>query len=313
MIDAPDCGGNESALLSNNVAPYLNAIDPLHNIIYSVHAYWPLPTNASTVLKNRITNLKTSAYPFVLGEVAATSDCNDVILLDSVLKYAKQADIGWLAWSWDRDNCPARQLTTNGLYSSLTSVGNTLINNSQYGLANTAVKILPLYFGPFTINSLTLNSSLIGNHYVLQWNLADAFIAKQLLFSEDGINFNNALSLFDKQENYKCEQPLNATRYCKLIYTTTASQQALHSNIVALHASINAITIKPNPATQVINFEGINTPFDFTIRDINGRVVIKQSKITLANPISINSLCNGLYFVELKSNGIHKIVKLIKQ
>jgi hypothetical protein len=45
-----------------------------------------------------------------------------------------QHEIGWLAWSWWKDNCPSRQMSSTGAYAGLTTYGNDLVNNASYGL-----------------------------------------------------------------------------------------------------------------------------------------------------------------------------------
>jgi poly(3-hydroxybutyrate) depolymerase len=314
MIDAPDCGGNESAILSNSVASHLHNIDPLHNIIFSVHTYWPLPTNTSTILKNRITSMQNSSYPFVLGEVAATSDCSDVILLDSILKFAKQADIGWLAWSWDRDNCGARQLSTNGLFTSLTTVGNTFINNSQYGLASTAVKILPLYLSPLNTNAIELKASIVNNYYRFDWTLSKNTIAKELLISEDGNYYSEKIVLSPSAESYNYLQHISSQKYFKLVYVDMRSGRAVESNTVLVEALVGSkLDVLPNPATSFISIAGLTEISEVKIIDLNGAVLLQMTVSNGDSKIPIANFENGIYFIEVKNRLETKVLKWVKR
>jgi poly(3-hydroxybutyrate) depolymerase len=306
MIDAPDCGSNENAILTNSVASYLNSIDPLHNIIYSVHTYWTLPTNNSSVLKNRITSMQNSIYPFVLGEVAATSSCSDVILLDSILKFAKQADIGWLAWSWDRDNCAARQLTTNGLFANLTPVGNTLVNNTQYGMMNTAVKILPFLSMPLEINKINLSY----NNCQLHWLSNKDVAITNLESSEDGINFNLHTG---NLTNNSVTIPTNTSHLYYRIKEVLTNNLVVISNIVRSNCKLKAITITPNPCIDYIQIHGISKLNNVNIFSLQGHKKLAFKNVKDSYSVDIKSLVKGLYIVEIISEFDTNYYKLLKE
>ncbi len=66
-------------------------------------------------------------------------DCGtntDAFTTSNVANSLIQSDkkVSWLAWSWDHDNCPARQISSNGNFSSLTTYGNDLVYNPGYGM-----------------------------------------------------------------------------------------------------------------------------------------------------------------------------------
>lgn len=139
MIDAPDCGQNADAFITNNTAKDLIAHDPLHNVIFSGHAYWyGFANNDSAQMAAKINNIVNAELPFVLGEIANQQDdvsrCQYNLNYQSLLNYCELQKVSWLAWTWDRDDCPNRQLTTNGLFANLTSYGSDIVNNSTYGL-----------------------------------------------------------------------------------------------------------------------------------------------------------------------------------
>jgi mannan endo-1,4-beta-mannosidase len=53
------------------------------------------------------------------------------------LEEACSRNIGWLAWSWDQDCDPDREMTSNGNVSNATTYGLDIMNNSNYGLKST--------------------------------------------------------------------------------------------------------------------------------------------------------------------------------
>ena len=144
MIDAPDCGTNLEAL--SIVGPGLLSNDPLHNLIFSAHAYWySYAGNDSTQMAIHIGSALAANIAFVFGEVANLQDdvslCQYALNFKPLLRICKNQKIGWLAWSWDNDVCAARQISSNGNFSSLTSYGQEMVFNSEFGLSsNPAIK-----------------------------------------------------------------------------------------------------------------------------------------------------------------------------
>lgn len=138
MIDAPDCGQSSSELLS--VAESMNSSDPQHNLIFSVHTYWGGYASTLPQIQAKLNEAQTKNICYVLGEVAKNQDsdsCGDLDLsavYPLILQEACSRNIGWLAWSFSQDCSPARNMTTNGMYNSLTTFGNDIVNNINYGL-----------------------------------------------------------------------------------------------------------------------------------------------------------------------------------
>ncbi|PMB08146.1 glycoside hydrolase [Fischerella thermalis CCMEE 5328] len=149
MIDAPDCG--QSIEVFTKIGKELIDHDPDHNLLFSSHAYW--------AGHDGMAHLKTAIdanLPIVFGEVANKQDeeingktqyCyydldgsnqnhapENGFTYQAFLRLLKEKEIGWLAWSWWKDNCTERQMSQNGNFSSLTPYGNDIVNNSIYGL-----------------------------------------------------------------------------------------------------------------------------------------------------------------------------------
>jgi mannan endo-1,4-beta-mannosidase len=139
MIDGPDCGTNLDVLAA--VGPTLQQSDINHNLIFSAHAYWyAFANNDSATYQAKIDNALASGIPYIFGEVANLQDdqqlCQYALNYVPLLRICETNQIGWLAWSWDRDGCPARQITTAGSINSLTAYGNDILNSPEYGLLN---------------------------------------------------------------------------------------------------------------------------------------------------------------------------------
>ncbi len=53
-------------------------------------------------------------------------------------------DVSWLAWSWNPDGCPARNMAeydAAGNFVRLTPYGDDIVNNPTYDLKATAVRV----------------------------------------------------------------------------------------------------------------------------------------------------------------------------
>lgn len=139
MIDAPDCGTNSDAFITSNVANNLILHDPLHNLIFSAHAYWyAFANNDSATMASDVYAVISQNIPLVLGEVANLQDgstnCEYTLNYKPLLKYCQLKKVGWLAWCWDHDNCSDRQISSTSNFSNLTTYGNDIVHNSNYGL-----------------------------------------------------------------------------------------------------------------------------------------------------------------------------------
>jgi len=139
MIDAPDCGSNSDAFITSNLAKDLIQFDPQHNMIFSAHAYWyAFANNDSTQMAAKINAVLAQNIPLVLGEVANLQDdanpCQYNLNYQPLLKFCQLKKLSWLAWSWDNDVCSARQISSSGNFSNLTTYGNDIVNNHIYGL-----------------------------------------------------------------------------------------------------------------------------------------------------------------------------------
>jgi mannan endo-1,4-beta-mannosidase len=161
MIDAPI--GGTSLKVINLAAAELLAHDPKHNLIFSIHAYW-----AEDDQTNELNTAINNNVPLIFGELAnrqlgadnwntnpplGYSECYygiDGTAVEhaapsgfnykNLLPILKTNGIGWLGWEWFNDGCLARNITTNGDFTNLTSFGQDLIFNLSYGSKYIALK-----------------------------------------------------------------------------------------------------------------------------------------------------------------------------
>lgn len=164
MIDAPDYGQSSTELLT--VAPAILNSDPLGNIIFSAHAYWAGYANNATAVQTKLNEIQTAGYCYILGEVAnsqadAPNYCGELDLSQLypvILNNACERQIGWLAWCYDQDCDPNREISTDGSFANLTPYGNDIVNNAAYGLLSLeGCGAMPL---TDSVNAITENEGL---------------------------------------------------------------------------------------------------------------------------------------------------------
>ena len=161
IIDAANYGMDYQAVI--DYGSEFNTHDPLNRIVMSCHAYWN--SNAAG-MESIVAQLSVLTVPVIFGEVGNVDFSCSAIEMDAFLLAAQNYKMGWLAWTWNRDECATRNMTANitndpnsttdGKFSTLTAYGNTIVNNSTYGLATTALKPVPGCL--VSINELENNS-----------------------------------------------------------------------------------------------------------------------------------------------------------
>ncbi|GGH20185.1 hypothetical protein GCM10007423_00450 [Dyadobacter endophyticus] len=106
MIGVPRWGKDPDFLVQHGKE--LMDADPLHNLILSVHTYWPTTGAYGNYSDARImadlNKLGSSGLPVVLGEIAAIDDqgANGVkpINYKLIMRPCRQNQLGCLVWWW---------------------------------------------------------------------------------------------------------------------------------------------------------------------------------------------------------------------
>lgn len=199
MIDAPNWGLDLDAVSA--YGPELVNHDPLHNIIMSAHGYW---ADNAAQLDTRVQQMANAGFPVILGEIGnVDAACQGLADYTALLQSCQDDHIGWLAWTWNRDGCPTRNITendltpgsvTDGQFNTLTPYGDVIVNDPGFGLAGHAEKaclsedtngsngiaafranrnLLLLSPNPANkILTLKINADLMQPAHISIWNLA---------------------------------------------------------------------------------------------------------------------------------------------
>lgn len=148
MIDAPGWGKDPYYFVQSGKA-LINA-DPLHNLIFSVHTYWPTIGAYGSYSDQQITanlyNLSNTGLPMVVGELASIDDQDNnglkAINYTLIMQLCQQYQIGYMVWWWGfsepEGSNNAESMTPNGTYNGLTGAGKVFAVTDVNSIKNTS-------------------------------------------------------------------------------------------------------------------------------------------------------------------------------
>ncbi len=143
MIDAPSYGQGIDSLQANG--PYLIENDPDHNLLFSVHMWWPLAWGYSD--QKVIDEIKESVdmgLPLVVGEFGHQWDetPQGAIPYKTILEQCHLNEVGYLPWEWGPGNNPQTflDMTTDGTFATLHGWGKEVCITDPHSIKNIAVR-----------------------------------------------------------------------------------------------------------------------------------------------------------------------------
>ena len=152
MIDATNWGKDHVFFLYKGQA--LMDADPLHNLLFSVHAYWP--TNglfgnySDAKITADFTALKQTGLPIVFGELAIADIQNGLVYNINyrlLMKLCQDNEFGYIAWWWGFNNNPGANnqlsMTNDGLYNGLANGGKVIAIDDVNSIKNTSKRVCP--------------------------------------------------------------------------------------------------------------------------------------------------------------------------
>lgn len=319
VIDAPDCGTNLQPLLDRGAE--LQNHDPLHNLVFSVHTYWSQSFYSDNQITNFLASISNAPVPIILGEVANyqsdTEPCQYLINLDHILEQAQNRNIGWLAWTWFKDNCSDRQIAPSGSFSGLSAYGNHIVNNPVYGLATQSAGMhteclstpLPVQLTSFTTEWIRTESAVALHWQTEQESNFRHFTVER---SSDARNFYEIAEIAGKDvarpsETYSFNDTNAPTGYNYYrLKLTDLDNSFSFSKIEAVYVPgdpAGKIRIYPVPADRqvIVNGEKNHFPSKIEIVNLQGIVVLAQTVKENGKAINTSAVPAGIYSV--KSNG----------
>ena len=143
IIDSSRWGQDIDGLQENG--PYLIQIDPDHNLMFSIHMWWP-SSQRGNVQQLVIDEIKESVdldLPLIVGEFAHKGPgCTCCIPYQTIIEQCALNEIGYLPWSWGPGNndCGEMDMTEDGMFDTLHDWGLEVAITSTYSIRNLAVR-----------------------------------------------------------------------------------------------------------------------------------------------------------------------------
>jgi hypothetical protein len=163
FIDGTGWGQNIDILQANG--PYLISQDPLQNLMFSVHMWWPdIYGNTPQRVIDEIAESVAMGLPLIVGEFAKDDpSCSGTIAWETIIQECVDNEVGYMPWSWGlalNSDCITMGMTCVGEYDTLgdqqpcdygsgpQAIGDnsnaiTIVNDAQYGIR--ANSVIPQY------------------------------------------------------------------------------------------------------------------------------------------------------------------------
>lgn len=164
IIDGTDWGKNINILQSEG--PKLIEADPDHNLMFSVHMWWPKMYGfTENSIVNEIAQSVTMELPLIVGEFSQMhGSCDDKtittdnsIAYKTILRECNNKEVGYIAWSWFGNCNSLWDMTTNGTFASLYSWGLEVAVDNEFSIQKTSKR--PYYL----VNGVCNPKLAIGN------------------------------------------------------------------------------------------------------------------------------------------------------
>jgi hypothetical protein len=141
IIDAAKYGQDINILQATG--PDLITADPDHNILLSVHMWWPVDWGYSDqVITDEINQSVKMNLPLIVGEFAHSGvGCETTINYKHIISECHKNEIGWLAWEWGPGNsdCTEMDMTTDSKFETLRDWGLEVAVTDEFSIKNTSV------------------------------------------------------------------------------------------------------------------------------------------------------------------------------
>lgn len=145
VIDASGWGQDIDILLETG--PELLQHDPEHNLIFSVHMWWPAQDGSTQRIISGIEQAVALKLPLIVGEFAPMGvACARSIDYETIMEQCQKHDLGWLTWSWgavENGDCAEMDMTRGaqrGAFEGLTDWGLEVAISHPLSIRNTSLK-----------------------------------------------------------------------------------------------------------------------------------------------------------------------------
>ena len=183
VIDGTDWGKNINIMQSEG--PYLIEADPDHNLIFSVHMWWPKMYGFKEEdIINEIAESVKMELPLIVGEFSQMhGSCdekeitaNNSIAYKTIIRECHLNQVGWIAWSWFGNCNPFWDMSSKGTFETLYDWGLEVAVTDSFSIKNTSVRPYSIVNGKCDPAGVETKSDLINpERFELKQNYPNPF------------------------------------------------------------------------------------------------------------------------------------------
>jgi hypothetical protein len=204
-------------------------------------------------------------------------------------------------------------LNTGTYYYKIEGTGNTYA--PDYAIMGSYSVQGELVESPLPLHKLDLKGTFSQDRHILNWDIeADENVTKQILeISVDGKNFSQLVQPDNADRSYTYWPVTKAALY--RVYAEFDNGSHYYSNIVAIRQPNN--NYKPKLVNSLVTNDAITVTspaiFDYTLFDLNGRVLTRGKVENGMNTITAGGLLRGMYLISFTDGEQQWTEKLVKQ
>lgn len=152
----------------------------------------------------------------------------------------------------------------------------------------------------------------------VSWQVADQVNIKNyhLQHSYDGSRFENVCEIAaTNSEYYYCTVPAerNIINYYRILQLDLDGKSSLSKVVILNSAATKTVSIYPNPVIDEMQVTGLGNYKEFTIVNVEGKIMRKGKLNTGSQSISVQHLESGVYLLKLIGNTKMQTQKFIKK
>ncbi len=174
VIDGTDWGKNIDILQSEG--PYLINADPDHNLIFSVHMWWPEMYGFSeSDIADEISESVGMDLPLIVGEFSQmhgecttnTITSSNSIAYRTIIRECQKNEVGYIAWSWFGNCNDFWDMSSAGTFATLYDWGLEVAVTDTNSITNTSVR--PYFMINGVCNSAGIDNTKTDHAGGIKW------------------------------------------------------------------------------------------------------------------------------------------------
>lgn len=172
--------------------------------------------------------------------------------------------------------------------------------------------------GALPLQWLEVKAQWVNNDAKITWQVAQEINVKDYTVQQslDGINFTDACNVkADNATTYSCtvSADANTIHYYRVLQTDIDGKSSLSKIVVLNSTGTQSVSIYPNPVTDKMQVTGLQNFSEFTIVNMEGKIMKKQKLTARSQSISVQYLQPGMYLLNLTGNSQTQTLKFIKK